>query len=147
MVAKGNSPGNRIPTGKGRRRALRRAAGLVLAAAFAAAASSGRSAADDHEDESGADGHRACTATARAALRACQSQSRDGYWTAAAICTNLSNAEERRECFAEKVKKEIYLHAALAHPCDKLVMFPLCTLDPQHIVKQKFIVIGRRQPL
>jgi hypothetical protein len=101
MVARGNSRNNRIPTEKGRRRAIDRAAGLVLAAAFAAAVSPGRAVADGREDEGDGDRHRACSATARAALHACGSQSRDAYWTAIAICTNVSDDEERRECFAE----------------------------------------------
>ena len=39
------------------------------------------------------------------------------------------------------------LDAALAHPGDELVVLPLGALDPQHVVEQQLVVVGRGQPL
>lgn len=44
---------------------------------------------------------RFCSATASAQNTACRSEVRDDYYVAKAICTNLSDAEQRAECFGD----------------------------------------------
>jgi len=44
---------------------------------------------------------RFCTSTASAQKTACRSEVTDDYYVAKAICTNLSNDDERAECFAD----------------------------------------------
>ena len=39
------------------------------------------------------------------------------------------------------------LDAALPHPGDELVVLVLGALDPQHVVEEQVVVVGRRQPL
>jgi hypothetical protein len=43
----------------------------------------------------------ACSATARAGLRACKHDVKDDWWEAVAICTNESDYADRSECLAE----------------------------------------------
>ncbi|HEX6132252.1 MAG TPA: hypothetical protein VF044_11020, partial [Actinomycetota bacterium] len=47
------------------------------------------------------DGPNVCSATARAAFRACQHEARDDYWIAVGGCKNESDADERAECKAD----------------------------------------------
>lgn len=47
------------------------------------------------------DGPNVCSATARAALRACQHEARDDYWIAVGGCKNESDEIERAECKAD----------------------------------------------
>ena len=49
----------------------------------------------------GGKGGRYCTSTASSQFIACQHEVRDDFFTATAICTNLSEKEERSECSAE----------------------------------------------
>ena len=48
---------------------------------------------------------------------------------------------------AEQVAEEEDLDPALAHPGHELVVLVLGPLDPQHVVEQQFVVVGRGQPL
>lgn len=48
-----------------------------------------------------ADDGRFCSATAAAQFAACQHEGKDGFFTAKAICINVSDRAERRACFAE----------------------------------------------
>jgi len=47
----------------------------------------------------GGHGERACSKTASAAFLACQNEVKDDYWIAKGNCYNLSEAEDRAECF------------------------------------------------
>jgi hypothetical protein len=46
------------------------------------------------------DGHY-CTGTANALFEACRSQGEPDYWKTVAVCTNIEDDDERRECFDE----------------------------------------------
>ncbi len=51
------------------------------------------------------------------------------------------------ERLGEQVLQQEDLDAALAHPGDELVVLVLRALDPQHVVEQQVVVVGRGQPL
>ena len=51
------------------------------------------------------------------------------------------------ERLAQEVLDVEDLDAALAHPGDELVVLPLGALDPQDVVEQQLVVVGRGQPL
>ena len=51
------------------------------------------------------------------------------------------------ERLGEQVLEQEHLDAALAHPGDELVVLVLRALDPQHVVEQQVVVVGRGQPL
>ena len=51
------------------------------------------------------------------------------------------------ERLGEQVLEQEDLDAALAHPRHELVVLVLRALDPQHVVEQQVVVVGRRQPL
>src|SRR5262245_39467087 len=78
----------------------RAAAGAVLAFAAALLLTAAPSAAKDRGDDDEAEG-RPCSATARAAFRACGHDAQAGYWNAVGACTNVTDAAERKECLAE----------------------------------------------
>ena len=40
-----------------------------------------------------------CTGTANALFEACRSQGEPDYWKTVAVCSNIEDDEERRECF------------------------------------------------
>ncbi|UCC56953.1 MAG: hypothetical protein JSU75_04210 [Gammaproteobacteria bacterium] len=46
-------------------------------------------------------GHKYCSATAKAAFRACENEVTDDYWIAQAICINVSDDGDRAECEAD----------------------------------------------
>ena len=47
----------------------------------------------------------------------------------------------------EQVLQQEDLDPALAHPGHELVVLVLRPLDPQHVVEQQLVVVGRREPL
>jgi len=51
--------------------------------------------------DSGKHGPKFCSKTAMAALRACKNEVEDDYWIAVGNCINVSDAEEREECYTE----------------------------------------------
>ena len=48
-----------------------------------------------------------------------------------------------RERLGEQVLEQEDLDAALAHPGDELVVLVLGALDPQHVVEEQVVVVGR----
>ena len=52
-----------------------------------------------------------------------------------------------RERLGEEGLEQEDLDAALPHPRDELVVLVLRALDPQHVVEEQVVVVGRRQPL
>jgi hypothetical protein len=58
-------------------------------------------AAAESEVQDGRRGDRACSRTAKAALRACRHEAQDDFWIAFGKCLNLADGDERRECIAE----------------------------------------------
>jgi hypothetical protein len=59
----------------------------------------GLAASRGANDEGG--GGKFCSRTARLVMRACEHGVQNDYWTALAICTNVSDAAERAECLAD----------------------------------------------
>ena len=57
---------------------------------------------------------RFCSATARAASRACASQSLDDYWIAVGICTNESEAQDRKICLQDAEDTRVEANALCA---------------------------------
>ena len=77
---------------------------IVTFTAYAAAAQGMRSNDDDDDEDQLAQDFRygmACTATARAARRACRNDVRVDYWTTIGNCANLSDPIDASECSAE----------------------------------------------
>jgi hypothetical protein len=75
-----------------------KAASVIAAAAlglFAAGPALGEKKGGDWEDR------RYCSSTASFQFTACENEVRDDFYTSAAICTNLSEKEDRSECSAE----------------------------------------------
>jgi hypothetical protein len=68
--------------------------GIAIAAALCVALGAGAALAADGEE-------RACDTTAAAQFFACRNEVADDLYTAKAACINVSDAEERAECFAE----------------------------------------------
>jgi hypothetical protein len=52
-----------------------------------------------------------------------------------------------RQRLGEEVAEQEDLHPTLAHPGHELVVLVLGALDPQHVVEQQLVVVGRGQPL
>lgn len=79
-------------------RASRRIAGLagVLVMASTMGLVPSRGTADSLDEEG-----KHCTATAKAVHTACRKGAESDYWIAFAICINMSDEEERAECFAD----------------------------------------------
>jgi hypothetical protein len=55
----------------------------------------------DDDDENGGGGRRHCSSTASSQFTACENEVRADFFTATALCTNLSEKEERSECSDE----------------------------------------------
>jgi len=68
----------------------------VLVMTFAIGLVPSRGAADSLDDDG-----KHCTATAKAVHSACRKGVESDYWIAFAICINMSDEEERKECFAD----------------------------------------------
>ena len=58
---------------------------------------------DDWDDDHGKGwrGPRFCSRTAKVAFRACRNEVKDDYWIAIGNCINVSDADEREECWTE----------------------------------------------
>lgn len=80
---------------------LRSAGTLALAFALSLALSAGSALAAQQEHGAG----HFCSRTAVAQFVACNSELRDDLFIAAAICLNLSDAEEREECYDEAAEE------------------------------------------
>ena len=85
--------------GIARYRAWRWRAIAVAIAGLLGAAPALAKKGDGENDDRG--GRRFCSATATAQFVACGSEVLDDFFTATAICTNLSDADERQECTSE----------------------------------------------
>jgi hypothetical protein len=57
--------------------------------------------ANGGQAEAGGNGQKFCSRTANLLWRACQNSAQDDYWTALAICTNVSDAGARGECLED----------------------------------------------
>ena len=67
---------------------------------------------------------KACTYTAAAAFKACLNETQDDYWIAKGNCANISDPEERAECYA--VAKEEYHETAELCMDQKEARLDLC---------------------
>lgn len=79
---------------------------LLLAAAGSQAAPPSDPTYDDLVSQG-----RFCSATARAASRACASQTLDDYWIAVGVCTNEPGASDRKKCLQDAEDSRVEANA------------------------------------
>jgi hypothetical protein len=97
MVAAREKRLDRIATVRQAPQIRRRLAGLALAMGLVAGVAQADGRGRGEDDDRG----KFCSATAKAAFRACGNEAQDDDWTAVAICTNVSDEEQRQECLAD----------------------------------------------
>ena len=91
---------------------------------------------------------RASASGASAARDAWTSSTRLGPTTASAATTSMIRSPgviARGQCLAKQVLDVEDLDAALAHTGHELVVLPLGALDPEHVVEEQLVVVGRRE--